>query len=273
MQNNYTILVNSSDGFEDCWSPFFTLFNKFWPNYDGHIYLNTEFKGYFHEGLNIISTKSNANDIDRKLSWSECLINALNQIDTPFVLYMQEDYFVDKVVDNELIREFVEKMIKDKNIKYLGLTNFGNYPPFLNYEKDVRLKQVSQKSRYRISTQAGLWRKETLLSYLRKEENGWMFEIYGTLRARRRKELFLTLNNEVFVKNNNIINYVHTGIIKSKWHQEIPLLFKKNGIVVDFHKRGFYKEKNVLLRKIETFRKLMKFPKIFFKNFFNFNND
>lgn len=273
MQNNYTILVNSSDGFEDCWFPFFSLFKKYWPNYNGEVYLNTEFKEYVHDGISIKSTKANSNNIESKLSWSECLIIALNQINTPYVLYLQEDYFINKVVDNEIINEFVEKMINDENIKYLGLTNFGNYPPFMNYDEDIRLKEVSKNSRYRISTQAGLWRKETLLSYLRKEENGWMFEIYGTWRASRRNELFLTLNNEIYIDNNNIINYVHTGIIKGKWHEAMPYIFKINGLKMDFDKRGFYKEKNVLMRKIETFRKLLKYPNILIKNFFNINNN
>ena len=56
MSSNLTILINTSDGFEDCWNPFFTLFKKYWPNNQSPVFLNTEFKNYVHPGLNIKST-------------------------------------------------------------------------------------------------------------------------------------------------------------------------------------------------------------------------
>ena len=116
-----------------------------------------------------------------------------------------------------------------------------------------------------ISTQAGLWDRETLLSYLRAEENGWMFEIFGTKRAQKKNEIFLTVSSQFYnLKANPIISYIHTGIIKGKWHQEIPDLFKQNRISVNFNERGFYKPKPLLLRKIETARKLLKDPLKFF---------
>ena len=46
----FTVLVNSSDGFEDCWDPFFKLFDKYWPNCNAPIILNTEKKTYKSTG-------------------------------------------------------------------------------------------------------------------------------------------------------------------------------------------------------------------------------
>lgn len=47
----YSILVNTCDKFEDCWNPFFKLFFLFWPDYNGVIYLNTEYKEYSVRGF------------------------------------------------------------------------------------------------------------------------------------------------------------------------------------------------------------------------------
>jgi len=51
--DNFSIFLNSTDSFEDCWLPFFTLIKKFWPNLEYKIYLNTETKEYYSKGLNI----------------------------------------------------------------------------------------------------------------------------------------------------------------------------------------------------------------------------
>jgi hypothetical protein len=256
---NCTLLINSSDGFIDCWDPFFELLHKYWDPIDLPIVLNTEFLVYKNK-FNVISSLSHISITDRKLTWSECLINALDSIETPFVIYMQEDYFIDKNVNINAIKKSIDLMTNNDEIKYIGLTNFGNKPPFHPYHIDEYLT-VSKKSRYRISTQAGLWRKETLRSYLKPSENGWMFEIFGTQRARRKNHLFLTCNPKYFnEKNDPIFSYIHTGIIKGKWHKDIPNVFNENSIIVDFNIRGFYKEKNIFLRKSETILKLLNNP-------------
>ena len=263
---NITILINTSDGFEDCWDPFFKLFTTYWPDCKYPILLNTEFKEFSYRGLNIKSAKSNSANHERRLTWSECLINALNQVDTPFVLYMQEDYFIDHKVNGHFIEELSQLMISKKEIAFIGLTDAGNYPPFKSSIIDSRLWTVSQKGKYRVSTQAGIWKKEILLSYLLPEENGWMFEIFGTKRAQKRNELFLTVNRDLFnYRSNPVISYLLTGIIKAKWHEEMPRIFMQNGIEMDFNERGFYKEKPFLIRKIETARKLLKLPSKFIK--------
>lgn len=265
MNLRYTILVNSCDNFEDCWNPFFTLFKKNWKNCNAPILLNTEYKDYNYDGLKIKASKVQGLEKQR-LSWSECLINALEMTDTPLVLYLQEDYFIDKPVKSDEIEEFSKLMLKDKNIKHIGLTDHGAKPPFTKFNSDKRLCLIGQNSKYRISTQAGLWDRETLLSYLRAEENGWMFEIFGTKRSQRKNEIFLTVNEQFYdLKTYPIISYIHTGIIKGKWHQEIPNVFKENGIVVDFNVRGFYKKKIYIVRRIETGLKLIKSPLRFIK--------
>lgn len=257
----YTILVNSSDHFEDCWDPFFKLYQLYWNEADVPILLNTEFKtGYTYANLPIRCSAANAQNPERRLTWSECLINALNQVDTELVLYMQEDYFIEEPVNTELIKEKVTLMQDNEEIKYIGLTHIGNFEPFKDWDKDSGLYEVLN-TRYRISTQAGIWRKDTLLSYLKPEENGWMFEIFGTQRAKRRNDLFLTLNRTL----PPAILYTHTGIIKGKWHPAMPALFAKNSIEMDFAKRGIYKEKPYLLRKLETGLKLVKNPYVFYR--------
>lgn len=260
----YTLLVNTSDGFQDCWNPFFQLYSTFWNAPHVPILLNTEnITSYSFPGLSIKCSAVQAQaklTEPRRLTWSECLMAALDQVETELVLYMQEDYFIEQPVEQEVVEEMATYLLEHPEVGYIGLTHFGNIPPFQPWDSHPSLVKVGNTA-YKISTQAGLWRKETLLKYLRPYENGWMFEIYGTRRAWRSQDIFLTLDRTKFHAQHPVISYTHTGIIKGKWHEHMPALFSKHGIDMDFTKRGFYKPKSWLLRKWETGIKLLKEPK------------
>ena len=257
----FTILVNSSDGFTDCWEPFFNLFTLYWPNCKIKIILNTEMVDWSFPGLNLHCSQVGIGN--ERLTWSECLIKALGQVDTPLVLYLQEDYFFERPVNISLVHELANLLEADVSIKHIGLTHFGSCGPF-HSTSDPRLWKIDPKARYRISTQAGLWRTESLRSYLKPKENGWMFEIYGTRRSWKRDECFLTVNRDIYCPGKSpIFQYSHTGIIKGKWHPDMPSLFSCHGIKVNFEKRGFYRESHWLIRKIGTFKKLASNPLAF----------
>jgi hypothetical protein len=264
----FTILVNSSDGFEDCWKPFFELFSNHWGSCKNPILLNTELKEYAYPGLSIRASKVQLGS-NKKLTWSECLIKALQQVETPLVLYFQEDYFIEKKVNVDLINKLAYKMIEDKSIKHIALTTIGSCPPYKETEDPI-LWEISQNAKYRISTQAALWDKETLLSYLKPEENGWMFEIYGTWRASRKKDIFLAANKGLYRnKEESLIQYEHTGIIKGKWHLAMPKLFENHNIEIDFSKRGFYVPKHPVLEKVQTAKKLFSRPSLLLQSLLN----
>ena len=265
MNERFTVLVNSSDGFEDCCQPFFTLFERYWPECSARIFLNTEKKTWKHPRLDIVCTAVQLNH-KKRMTWSECLIAALDQVKTPLVLYFQEDYFIHQPVRADVITSAVEHMINNSEIKHIALTKHGSSGPY-DYYPVSGLKQIRQNARYRISTQAGLWRVDTLRSYLKPEENGWMFEIFGTWRSKRRLECFLCANFEANL-GGPAIDYLHTGIIKGKWLADIKSVFNSNGIVIDYSQRGIYQPRHPIVRKFEVFKRLFEKPIYLLKQIF-----
>jgi len=260
VKDGFSVLVNSSDSFEDCWQPFFTLFSRYWPDCDAPLFLNTESKSWAFDGLAICATQVAAGNGGRRLTWSECLLAALDKIETPIVLYLQEDYFIEQAVNGPLIKEMVAFMTVDRTVKHIGLTHFGSSGPF-SATNDPRLWQISPTSKYLISTQAGLWRVDALKSYIRAWENGWMFEIFGTIRARRRRERFLTLNRDSYnPARSPVVQYLHTGIVKGQWHPGIQNVFAERGIEVDFGKRGFHRPKPAVIRRLQLLSKIASQP-------------
>jgi hypothetical protein len=234
-----TILVNTSDGFEDCWQPFFLLFKKFWPNCPYPIVLNTETKSPQFDGLNVRASCVSARQAQR-LTWSECLARCLDDISTPFVLYLQEDFFLEEPVQQHFIEAFVEEMRAGRAdvIRLMECGGSAHWKPTAN----PLLWEVSQDAAYRIALQAVLWRKSTLRSHLRMHESPWQMEVFGSARARRIKDKVLCVNRDRFHgPGKEIFPYQPTGVVKGQWERHIvEPLFLQHGIDVDFSKRGFY---------------------------------
>ncbi|TWJ04615.1 hypothetical protein JN11_00332 [Mucilaginibacter frigoritolerans] len=242
MNNSYSIFVNTTDRFEDCWYPFFKLFGTYWPDYKGKIYLNTEYKEFSYPGLNIISVKNSSitKDAD-KVTWSECLIRALNVIDEDIILYMQEDYFLKAPVKTETVSDFVGRM-KENDIDCLHLTDQNTKGPF-SLSEYTDLWIIGQSALDRVCCQAALWKKEILLQYIKTWESPWQFETNGTKRANLLPHKFYTVNRNIYKLNiNEIVPYIFTGVVQGRWYEGVIELFKENNIYVDFRKRGFLKD-------------------------------
>ena len=89
--------------------------------------------------------------------------------------------------------------------------------------------------------QGSLWRRQALLSLLRKEESAWKFEYFGSRRAKYSRMEFLTVDPSLFSREAyQIIPYIFTGIIHGKWYGPVAELFERHGISMDFSRRGFF---------------------------------
>jgi hypothetical protein len=237
--NDLTIFVNTSDNFEDCWIPFFTLFRQYWPDCPYPIVLNTETKDFSFEGLDIHCTKVSFGETQR-LTWSECLARSLDTINTPFILYLQEDYFLERTVRSDLICTFLAELMAGRAdvIRLMECGGSGPWHPSPN----PLLWQVDQQAKYRIALQAALWRKSSLRGHVRLHESPWQLEVFGSARARRIKDKVFCVNRDKFSKpETEIFPYTPTGVVSGKWERQVvEPLFLKHGISVDFSKRGFY---------------------------------
>jgi hypothetical protein len=238
--NDLTILVNTSDNFEDCWSPFFTLWKKYWPNCPYAIVLNTEHKEFSFAGVPLKCARV-AGDESRRLTWSECLARCLDAIDTPYVLYLQEDFFLEGPVNQQAIERFVGVMRRGLAdvIRLMECGGSGPWAP----TSDPELWAVHQSARYRIALQAALWRRDVLRGHLRMHESPWQLEVFGSARARRRhRERVLCVNRDRYHgPGREIVPYTPTGVVKGQWDRRVVVdLFSRHGIEMDFSQRGFY---------------------------------
>ena len=239
MANDYTIIVNSTDKFADCWEPFFLCFREYWPDCDRRIILNTETKQFSLSGLDITCSKVGRFYKGlRRPPWGWCLRRCLEQADTDIVLYVQEDYFLKAPVNSKVMQECVDYMAARNDCAHIGLTNYGSHGPFTETDNPM-LWGVSNTAEYRICLQAGLWKRSSLLKYLRDSDTGWIFETAGSIRSHKIDEVFLTINRDAFNSEAMVFPYTGTGIIKGKWYKDAVCdLFAAHNITLDYFEKG-----------------------------------
>ena len=184
---NLAVFVNTSDGFQDCWDPFFRLFRAYGGVFrDMPVYLNTERAQFSYEGVIVHATRVWPEDEMVRPSWSDCLLRGLEAVKESHILYLQEDYFFNRAVRDEVIAEALHifEAMPDTGVVYLS-PNGPKAKKSRSYSQ--KFYQVCPPAHYLINTQAAIWDKEYLLSFVHGWENAWMFEKFATLRARHTK--------------------------------------------------------------------------------------
>lgn len=235
------IFVSSGDSYSDLWELFFTLFKKYWPEYSGTIYFNTQEKEFSYPGLNIVCTKTG-----NLGNFGALYRSGLDCIKSEFVLIMMIDHIFMGKVNDKKIREYYS-YFKNNDLDTL---NFLYYPsknqsesdhPDLMYIKPPALHQY-------FNLQNALWKKSVLHDLILPHENPWTAEWYGSYRAEK-------INiKQVLVKKTvgSPIPYHPLGCLtKGKWHPVAVAYLKKEQLSMDYTKRGLYTEqKQTLMEKI-----------------------
>ena len=235
-----TIFISSSDKYEDCWMPFFTMFKRKWKDCECEIILNTEQKKYAIEGLNIKCTQ-----VGKHSYFGETFHAGLNTVKTKYVLLIMIDYVFMDTVYNENIKTLYHHF---KTLDLDALYFVNQEDSFKGYPSEIDGILYGDKiSKDRFSFQIGLWKTKTLPEYVLKHEDPWMAEKFGAKRGN-------ILNHKIAFVSKQLepINYLATGVLhKGGWITEIKSFFDKEAIHIDYSKRGFYKNiKPSIIQKI-----------------------
>lgn len=222
-----SVLVMSCDAYEDIWEPFYTLFNKYW-KCPYKVYFGTETKDNKH--FTTIKTQG---------SWTARVRQTLEQIDTKYVIFLLDDFF---------LRNPVRQGIIDS-----AITQFDDNTAVFNFELNKDTKTIESplngfRTRlnnqvYLCSCQPSLWDRKKLISLLQKDMNAWEWE---TQIIDSPYKFNINVRELVF----DIGYYAERkswGIVQGKWAIECIDLFKKEKINVDFSKRGFFNKKLTII--------------------------
>lgn len=250
------VLINSSCGYDDCWLPFFRLLEICWPDCPFPLYLNSE-EGTYEHGPFRIHCLTHKGQHGRRMPWSDQLRTALVAIPQRYVLYLQEDYFLDAPVDQPRIAECLA-VVAGAGLGCIHLTPFGAHGGTRRAELPY-LVDVPRVSPYRFSTQAAIWDKHVLASYLGSDESAWETEMLGTLRSWSRPAPVRSVTHAAHGVR-PIVSYTGTGIIRGRWHPAVLPLFARHGIDIDFSKRGIHGGSPRWATRLAMLRRLARRP-------------
>lgn len=233
-----TILVSSCDYYEDAWYPFFKLLSINWPecrNYN--IVLNTERKKYECDFLNVKTICSGKDD-----TWTERLKKTVLEIDTDYILFFLEDFFIYQRVDNDLLETMFTSFTENQKLALLWFPNCSQLLPNKSNSKAFNEYFLELKKSYfsRANLSIGIWKKSFLLKMLFTNGTPWYFENCG-----RTMSILLSSEGKVLTVRKSYsktipVDNEHYGITGKKWLKKNVSLFREYKISVDFTRLGIY---------------------------------
>jgi len=249
--NKCTIVVNTCDAYSDVWDLFFSAFNDQWCNCPFEIVINTEVLVYENSDIKTHNYKSPSNTDQ----WGRRLISTLEDIKTPYIFMLYDDYIVESRVDQDKIIEYINYIHKFEDISAIYLMN---NPYTSQSTRFNNLLLINQKADYKLNSAPALWKREKLISYIEDYDTPWAWEFFGSYRSYYSDDLFYCVQKD----NENIYNYNYTmggAIYRGEWVRKVvtPLLEKYN-LNIDINKRGVAesinkKNKRSLKWKIDFF--------------------
>ena len=233
---NCTIVVSSCDKYEDTWYPFFKIMKAEWPDRPYPIVLITDSKSFNYEDMDIRTL--HIYEPGERIPWGKLVKKSLKRIDTEYVIFLLENFFLQGKVDQKRIEQCINWMDDNKDISVFYFRE--TYSTLIRDDKYPNFEKIDRKGRYRFNCQAALWRREKLIRYIRSHESPWEWENLGSIRSSRyRDDFYSAIEGEPHVFE---YEFPDGGIYGGKWSLGVKELFEKHEINIDFSKRGFAKK-------------------------------
>ena len=218
LEYSLTILVVSYDGYSDMWPDFFNCKTVNWPDCPFETVLANNEKDFNVEGVRVINCGKDA-------LWSTRTRMALEQIETKYVCFMLEDFYIANKVDSQQIFDALSLMEKD-SLLYYKLDSFSAIETPL-YKGISYLKSIPANHKYGISLLSAIWDREFFIEKIGDGNyNPWKFEVDRNVEA---EDPANTANSIVGVYDErDILNICHM-VVQGKYLPEAVSFMKKNG--------------------------------------------
>lgn len=174
---------------------------------------------------------------DAKEYWHQ-YVEALDQIEEPYIIYCQEDFFLYADVNRDLLQKAVD-FLENNDYDYVRLIRCGYNTPLKEHVKD-NFFEVDMATQDAFSMQTTLWKKGRMRQlYTHVASQKWLESEAWNVGARQVKiKGVFTWNGEPqvgkFHYDSVIWPYVCTGINKGQWNMdEYPEIM--NGLVTKYN--------------------------------------
>lgn len=219
MKDLVTVLVYAWDTYSPAWPVFCYGLYKYWPDCPYKVVFLTN---HLEPPCGTAIKVGDENDFFRKMTI------ALQNIETPYLLFMHEDYWLKKTVKSKAIEQYVGLLVQDK-ADYIRLIPAPG--PDRDFIGDSRLGIINEKSEYRLSFMASLWRVSILREIIKPHLSLWDMEKYGPSLSRRYGDRFLCVK-----RAEDGLVYDLTAISARQWTQVAYQYARDENICIEFEK-------------------------------------
>ncbi|QJD98400.1 hypothetical protein HH214_12890 [Mucilaginibacter robiniae] len=180
-QPSVALLVHTCDRYQFLYPGFSYFFNQYWD-------FNTQVKYYFATEEADVDIPHFTTIKSGKGEWADRLRYLLqHQIQEPYVLYFQEDMWLNKPVSSRFFNQLFALTLQN-HWQQVKLTSADVYktnatPQYIEGYNISKLDNAT--SGYLMSHQVTLWEKEFLIQQLHKGEHPWRNERKGTKRLKK----------------------------------------------------------------------------------------
>lgn len=215
------ILVCSCDKNEDIFYIFYHCMEKYWKNHPEIIYATESIKNPYYKTISYNIPLEN---------WTTRIRKTLQEINDDKILLMIDDCFIRNNVDEKRI-----EYIKDKLTGNIAMFNFEKSFDVNDEKTDIEgFKKRKHGSSYEVSLLCGLWQKEKLIKILERNTNPWEIEL-----KQKNYGFDFYINSEDYIIDWGYKTFKPAGLFKGKWCKEVVPFLEKEGIKIDYEKRGF----------------------------------
>lgn len=217
--DDMSIVVMSCDKYEDCWNPYMQCLHKFWPECSYPTVLCSESKDSDMFDKCILSGST---------TWSERLLNALDNLDNKYVLFTLDDFWLSQIVDDKKIKVYISCFENNPKIGVIYLDE--NLKTKCDYADG--LQEIPFETAYRVNAGPAIWKVNALRSVIRKEESAWDFERMGSYRSEGKE--FIALQTE---KSEWKRVFAYGAVERGKWDKRLSTVLQNEGIDVNLGNR------------------------------------
>lgn len=249
-----SIIVLSSDGYSDCWDPFFYLLHRNFPEaLNFEIILSCNIKCYNYDGMNIKVLNHGL-----ETPWSKRLKLSLDAAANDIVFVLVEDFFILSRMDISVFNNLLMMISTQKEIDHIRLLyKLGKVKTTESRYKF--LDRIESRSKHRFLYLPGLWKKEVLRKYVTDFETPYMAEQMGDLRSMILDDGFFAISKSYLKKNGKLYDCPTSGaIIKGKWGKWLPERLEENDLDINLKLRGFKDKESNKKAKKEIYLYLLK---------------
>jgi hypothetical protein len=215
--SSVAVVVSSCDAFFDTWRPFVSFFRKHWANCPFPIFLIVN-------ELRVRSQFVRPLAVGPDRGWATNMDIALKSISQPYILYFQDDYFLEGPIRDEQLAGDFAYAFEQNAASFCFYARSQTEPGF--QPLNDRFGIVPRDSDGRTRLQVTLWKKEVLQTILRPGETAWDMEA----RASERTRDLLCLS--YLQRRDAPVPYLMSGIVRGLWTPEALALCQESGVEI-----------------------------------------